>query len=293
VFGGASLTAVRNIVLIGAVGPILIGTYLPRWEPKAGVARWALVVGLAVAAVLGTVELYPVYVVAAVAAATVWMWTRPASMATHGALAAVLAAACLVAVADGRAFQFRAADWKEPAGAANFLRAHGVTGPMFNTYEDGGYLMWRLWPQEKVFADGRALNERVFMDFQRIAYNADATGGKTAAELLDEYGIQVIVMPSFEINNGHPYLLTAALSDPSQKTWKLVYRDAQSVVFMRTPPAGVTPLNSFEALASMEEQCTVYREHGFPACAPALAGLFAQIGDRARAAKWNALAREK
>ena len=113
----------------------------------------------------------------------------------------------------------------------------------------------------------------------------------SAAELLDEYGIQVIVMGGFEINTGAPYLLTAALSDPTQKTWKLVYRDASSVVFMRQPPPGVTPLNSFEALASMEDQCSAYIDHGFPNCAGQLAGLFAKIGDGARAAKWNAAAR--
>jgi hypothetical protein len=228
-----------------------------------------------------------------VAAVAVLLWWRPPSLLADGALAVVLAGVCIAAVAEGRAFQFRPADWKEPVGAANFLRAHNMTAPMFNAYEDGGYLIWRLWPQEKVFTDGRALNERVFTDFQRIAYNADASGGKSAAQLLDEYGIQVMVLPMFEMNNGHPYLLAAALSDPTQVTWKLVYRDAQSVVYMRTPPGGVTPLNSFEALASMEEQCTLYSEHGFPACAPSLAGLFAQIGDRARAAKWNAIARGK
>jgi hypothetical protein len=39
--------------------------------------------------------------------------------------------------------------------------------------------MWRLWPREHVFIDGRALSDRVFGDYARILYNHDASGGKT------------------------------------------------------------------------------------------------------------------
>jgi hypothetical protein len=40
-------------------------------------------------------------------------------------------------------------------------------------------------------------------------------------------------LDGFEFTSGEPYLLPAALSDPSQKEWKLVYQDAAAVVFMR------------------------------------------------------------
>src|SRR6202043_1125535 len=98
-----------------------------------------------------------------------------------------------IGLARGSFFQFRVADWRFPSGAADFLLAHGVTSPMFNTYEYGGYLMWRLWPQERVFIDGRALSESVFMDYARILYNHDESdGGRTADQLLDDYGVQGI-----------------------------------------------------------------------------------------------------
>jgi hypothetical protein len=161
---------------------------------------------------------------------------------------------------------------------------------MFNTYGYGGYLMWRLWPHERVFIDGRALNESVFLDYRRMAANADSTGGKSGEELIAQYGIEVIVMDGFEFTSGEPYLLPAALSDPSQKEWKLVYQDAQAVVFMRHPPPGVEPLNSLEALTSMESQCAEHIQHvpGQPRCARGLGQLFARIGDTARARRWMA-----
>jgi len=42
-----------------------------------------------------------------------------------------------------------------PVGAADFIEEHNLQGPMFNTMEAGGYLAWRLWPEQRVFLDGR------------------------------------------------------------------------------------------------------------------------------------------
>jgi hypothetical protein len=171
-------------------------------------------------------------------------------------------------VIQGRAFQFRGADWKYPARAADFVLAHHITVPMFNTWEFGAYLIWRLWPLQRVFIDGRAQSETVYLDYQRVVYNVKAAAepvdslyqslrprvvsGKSAEELLDQYGIEMIVMGSFEYTTGSPYLLVAALADPRQTKWKLVYRDDQAVIFMRHPPVDIRPLNPAEALDAME-----------------------------------------
>lgn len=45
---------------------------------------------------------------------------------------------------------------KFPVAAVEHLRQHPVPGPMFNDYGWGGYLIWSLGPQQKVFIDGRA-----------------------------------------------------------------------------------------------------------------------------------------
>jgi len=41
-----------------------------------------------------------------------------------------------------------------PVGAVDFILRENISGPFFNL-ENGGYLIWKLWPQEKVFLDGR------------------------------------------------------------------------------------------------------------------------------------------
>jgi hypothetical protein len=224
--------------------------------------------------------------------ATYWPWKRALPAAAEWLTAAALLGGSLLLIAGGQAFQFRAAEWKYPSGAADFLLAHHISAPMFNTYELGGYLIWRLWPQEKVFIDGRALNETVYQDCRRIAFNANAEGGKSAGELLRQYGIEVILMDGFEYTSGSPYLLPAALSDPHQTEWKLVYRDGQAVVFMRHVPPDVEALPNLEALAAMEAQCATYIGHdpSRPRCTLGLADLFRRIGDLPLAARWQAQA---
>ncbi len=117
-------------------------------------------------------------------------------------------------LAEGQGFQLRAGEWAYPAGAADFLISHRITQPIFNTYEYGGYLIWRLWPQERVFIDGRALSESVFRNYRRILDYADEHDGKSAAQLLDRYGIQVVVVNTFEYTSGQAYLLALRWPTP-------------------------------------------------------------------------------
>jgi hypothetical protein len=214
-----------------------------------------------------------------------WPWTVPPAVPL--AVALVLAGWGL-ADSRGRSFQFRAAEWRYPAGAAGFLLAHHVPGPIFNTYEYGGYLIWRLWPAQRVFIDGRALSESVFQDYGRILYNHDESGGPSAQQLLDKYGVETIVMNTFEYSLGLVYRLAPALADPQQTDWKLVYDDATAIVLMRHPPPGVEALDSLRILLHMEAECDLHLQHqpGMPLCARALGQVFTRVGDMARARRW-------
>ena len=217
-----------------------------------------------------------------------WNWT-PRRVVEFAALA-LLMAALAGEIGWRHAFALEAEMWPYPSGAADFLLAHHIRGRMFNTYEQGGYWLWRLWPQDQVFIDGRALNETVYADSMRMAFNADATGGTSGEELLRQYGVDIIAMNCFQNNTGDIYWLPASLADPSQNAWKLVYRDAQAVVYMRNPPADVPVLNSLEALGAMGDQCTNVLNHTpwKPGCAQSLSQFYARIGDAASAARWIA-----
>jgi hypothetical protein len=254
-------------------------------------ADWLLFTAFAAAAVSAQRNVILIGLVAPLVIVSYFPWQRWQRYARSPvwpfAAALVLIGGGIAACRD-RSFQLRAAEWKYPVGAAGFLLAHHVSGPIFNTYEYGGYLIWRLWPAQRVFIDGRALSESVFQDYGRILYNHDESGGESAQQLLDRYGVQTIVMNTLEYSQGLVYRLAPALADPQQTEWKLVYDDPAAIVLMRHPPPGVEPLDSLRVLTHMESECDLHLQHEphMPLCARALGQVFARVGDMPRARRW-------
>jgi hypothetical protein len=262
-----------------------------RWR-KVRPADWLLFLAFAAASLTAQRNVFLTAIIAPIAIVTYLpIPTLPRVVTAMGgaAVAALLAIATIAGVVGGPFFQFRVADWKWPAGAADFVLRNHITGRMFNTYEYGGYLTWRLWPQQRVFIDGRALSESVFQDYARILYNFDSSDGKPSAEqLLDTLGIDVIVMNTFESSGGILYRLAPSLADPNQHKFTLVYQDPRALVFLRHPPPGLAPLDSLQVFSQMESECATQIEHEpqYTLCARSLGQTFARLGDFSRARKW-------
>ncbi len=257
---------------------------------KTRVADWLLLVAFGSAGLVAFRNVpFAVWVGAFVIAVYLPVWTayKEKPIVLDAAVAVLLLAATLIFIVDGRVLRFQNSIDTPLAPAADFLLQNHVQGRLFNTYRDGGYLIWRLWPKLQVFADGRSLNESVTRDMLRIVLAADDTGGKSGEDLLNDYGIDVIVMGSFDPVSGAAYYLPAALADPQQTEWKLVYRDAQELIYMRRPPPAVQPLNPLDGLEGIEEQCSFFVNQGVPACTKGLIDIFTRIGDQARVRKWE------
>jgi hypothetical protein len=131
-----------------------------------------------------------------------------------GALAKVLV------VLDAATVQEAQAEFL-PVRAVDYLNTAQPPGPMFNSYNWGGYLLFAR-PDEPVFVDGRT-------DLYRDAFLTDdylntATGRDGWRETLDAYGIRLVVV---ETGSG----LARALRD--EPGWSLDYTDKQAVVFTR------------------------------------------------------------
>jgi hypothetical protein len=246
---------------------------------------WVFFLGFAFAAVWAVRNVILFAIVAPFLIAAYFPWKRALPPIGEFAAAALLLLGFGAAVSQGGGLQFRAAEWKYPWGAAKFLEDHHITAPMLNSYMDGGFLMWRLWPQEKVFIDGRALSDRVFEDFTKIVYNV---AGSDPRQLMAKWGIETIVLEGFEYTGGDPFRLVAVLGLDRPVEWHLVYWDATAVVFMRHLPQGVAPLDNAYALNAMEAQCQNYIAHDpyHPRCARGMGLLYRQIGDTARARNW-------
>ncbi len=110
---------------------------------------------------------------------------------------------------------------RNPVAAVDFIETHRVPGPIFNKYGWGGYLIFRLYPDYRVFADGRA---DVYGDeflFQMV----DTFDAHTAWRApLDRYGVRTVLIP--------PDASLASLLRIDQE-WQKVYEDNQAVIFTR------------------------------------------------------------
>ncbi len=110
-----------------------------------------------------------------------------------------------------------------PAGAAEFIKKEKIAGNIYNNFETGGFLIWALFPDHKVFTDGR------YIDPSFDALYGDAAKNLQKWEMLiGRYGVETALLkyPATDTS-----LLIRELSASS--SWKLVYIDLNSAVFMR------------------------------------------------------------
>ena len=211
--------------------------------------------------------------------ASYFPWKRALAMPVRCAGLAGLMIAVAAGAARGPFFQFRAGEWRYPAGAAAFLKEHHITARVFNIDMKGGYLIWKGIPS---FVDGRSLSETVYQDYQTILLSEPRTPRRR--ELLDRYGIGTIVMDSYGYMTGNVYPLALAMAYPDMSDWKLVYEDPQSMVFLRNPPPGVPMLPPQRIADHLETECRLLIEHDprYPGCARRL-GFLVKLTNPARA----------
>lgn len=119
-----------------------------------------------------------------------------------------------------------------PQRLTEFLISTPLQGNIFNSYDWGGYLLWRLYPQYKLFIDGRGIDEQVYKDFLNITdVSRDDSGGRPEYEvLLEHYGISVVVMQNVNGANGLNRVLKYLLTKPE---WAPVYLDALGYVLVK------------------------------------------------------------
>lgn len=120
-----------------------------------------------------------------------------------------------------------------PEKAADFVISSNLQGNIFNSYNWGGYLLWRFFPERKVYQDGRGLNNQVVFDWLSTMISIRGGDGRPLWQnILDKYEIRVAILPKFKENSSviqHPLTLEM-YSDPQ---WEVLYSDPISIVFQR------------------------------------------------------------
>ncbi len=121
--------------------------------------------------------------------------------------------------------------WYFPEGAAAFVESEKIPGEIFNTYDEGGYLSWRLGPHYRDYVDGRDDQRRpdfVEHSLRLMGSFPDSAEWQREAE---RYNINTIVVPLAR-SEQFPAL---PLFCNSQR-WRPVYLDEFSAVFVRRTP---------------------------------------------------------
>ncbi len=108
-----------------------------------------------------------------------------------------------------------------PVKAADWIVANRPDGKLFNSYNWGGYLLWRLWPAYPIYADGRT---DVYPNAFLQEYLQIVSGQKDAPALFDERGIRTVI-----IEQESP-LVTQLLQSGQ---WQEAYRDDMAAVLTR------------------------------------------------------------
>jgi len=108
-----------------------------------------------------------------------------------------------------------------PAAAVDWMQAHPPAGNGFNYFPWGGYLLYRLWPEERVFIDGQTdfYGEALTRQYEQVI-----TLGPGWEQVLTYYQVRWALLPPDEP-------LVGVLAE--RPGWKIVYQDATAALLAR------------------------------------------------------------
>lgn len=131
-----------------------------------------------------------------------------------------------------------------PEKAITFLHDSNLQGRMFNSYEYGGYLLWRLAPQIKVFIDGRGMEAAVFDEWKKLSMASRllVDGRHEYEVLLEKYAIDYVIQPIYD-GDGHVQPLMKALLPKAE--WVPIYLDTYVYILARLTPPNADAIDAY------------------------------------------------
>lgn len=115
-----------------------------------------------------------------------------------------------------------------PERAVRFLREHGIKGPMFNEMKWGGYLIWKTYPEYKVFFDSRLINAQMTDIYMRIVNAAPMW-----KNMLDTFNVNFLLIPVMSRESGVISPVVMRLAEEKPDEWRLVYLWDNKAIFLR------------------------------------------------------------
>jgi len=111
---------------------------------------------------------------------------------------------------------------------ALFLRANSIQGPIFNNYDIGGYLIFSIFPSQRIFVDNRP--EAYTHDFFQKVYIPMQETEQTWSIINAQIGFNSIIFFRHDRTPWAQPFLIRRLKDP---LWVPVYVDGYSIVLLK------------------------------------------------------------
>lgn len=112
--------------------------------------------------------------------------------------------------------------------SAHFFRQTGIKGPIFNNYDIGGYLIYHLFPQQRLFVDNR--QEAFPQDFFRDVYVPMQEDEQMWLKQDVQYGFNAIYFYRHDLTPWAQPFLIRRLQDP---LWAPVFVDSMTIILLK------------------------------------------------------------
>ena len=130
--------------------------------------------------------------------------------------------------------------------SAEFFKQSGLKGPVFSNYDIGGYLIYHLQGQEKVFVDNR--QEAFPPDFFHNVYIPMQEDESVWRQKQSQYGFNVIYFYRHDITPWGQDFLIKRIRD---RQWAPVFVDDYAIIFVRRASIDQPVIDRYELPASL------------------------------------------
>jgi Tfp pilus assembly protein PilF len=127
--------------------------------------------------------------------------------------------------------------WWYPERATEFLQREELPANVFNGYSVGGFLTWRLFPAYRDYIDGRAIPFGPQLFFRAYDLSVEPPDSRAWQQEADARNINTIIVPLARYAG--MTLFPQLHSFCRSQSWRPVYLDEVSVVFVRRTPQTV------------------------------------------------------
>lgn len=117
---------------------------------------------------------------------------------------------------------------KNNSASMEFFKENNLKGPIFNNYDIGGYLIFYLFPQEKVFVDNRP--EAYSVDFFKKVYIPAQENNEEWKIINEKYKFNSIVFSHRDLTPWGQSFLDSRIKDP---VWEKVFTDERIIIFKK------------------------------------------------------------